>query len=501
MKTKLYILIAGLLMAACATSFGQEIVSEFTIQQENFHSIGCEIFECQDGTLLIGTTSSTSQYLYDSRHTIIKTSPEGETINTLRIDTPDGMNEQNFTNVIERNDKRFVFCVNKDSYAVVSHLWDMTDSTYHVRIILIDTDLNINNDVTVQVAKADMDYFNWDNWLVDSNNDLIVSFWIDNVFHMMRIGLDGTVKNDIETTELFPPTFDYEYHPDTVLWYTGFGIYTESPLIYYKLGCYKTETEHYPIHCYFFDEDFNITKTQWYSRYDENILFNGGNTEHVIPLEGGSYLMSSEMEYPNYEEGCALVKYDSDHNPIGISTQLGHMDYPLMTEMTESGIIYQCHNNFANGTMWLACLDSDLNLSWDIELLGIGVSGFYGNTLLSKANGDIIVGFVSSITYPATKTAIYVYTLHNDPTGVSETKSIDKSFTLYPNPVKDQLTLRFNDSTKPESVELYDLAGRVVGIMPNGMESIDMSALPTGVYMLRITMKDGTCYHEKIMKE
>ena len=49
--------------------------------------------------------------------------------------------------------------------------------------------------------------------------------------------------------------------------------------------------------------------------------------------------------------------------------------------------------------------------------------------------------------------------------------------------------------------ELFDLAGRLVGTKPNGLESIDMSAMPSGVYMLRVTMKDGTSYREKILKE
>lgn len=75
------------------------------------------------------------------------------------------------------------------------------------------------------------------------------------------------------------------------------------------------------------------------------------------------------------------------------------------------------------------------------------------------------------------------------------------SFTLYPNPVKGQLSLRFDDGTKPESVELYNLAGSLVAKQCKGLETIDMSAMSSGVYVLRVTMKDGTHYHEKIAKE
>ena len=91
--------------------------------------------------------------------------------------------------------------------------------------------------------------------------------------------------------------------------------------------------------------------------------------------------------------------------------------------------------------------------------------------------------------------------LHDNYDNAPETTYIEHSFALYPNPVKDQLTLRFDDGSEPESVELYDLAGRLVGTKPNGLESIDMGTMPSGVYMLRVTMKDGSRYHEKILKE
>ena len=67
--------------------------------------------------------------------------------------------------------------------------------------------------------------------------------------------------------------------------------------------------------------------------------------------------------------------------------------------------------------------------------------------------------------------------------------------------MKDNLNLRFDDGVEPESVELYDFAGRLVGTKPNGLETMDMSAMSSGVYLLRITTKDGTRYHEKVLKE
>ena len=96
---------------------------------------------------------------------------------------------------------------------------------------------------------------------------------------------------------------------------------------------------------------------------------------------------------------------------------------------------------------------------------------------------------------------LYLYIIHDGFDATPETIITERPFTLYPNPVKDQLTLRFDDVSEPESVELYDLAVRLVGTKPNDLESMDMSAMSSGVYLLRITTKDGTRYHEKIVKE
>ena len=55
MKTKLYSLLTGLLMTACITSYGQEIVNEFTILKTDKDFWGCDLFENKDGTMIFRT--------------------------------------------------------------------------------------------------------------------------------------------------------------------------------------------------------------------------------------------------------------------------------------------------------------------------------------------------------------------------------------------------------------------------------------------------------------
>ena len=114
-------------------------------------------------------------------------------------------------------------------------------------------------------------------------------------------------------------------------------------------------------------------------------------------------------------------------------------------------------------------------------------------TILS--DGRIVIGGINSM-----RSASFVI-IRDNYDSTPETTNTDCPFTLYPSPVKDNLTLCFDDGAEPESVELYDLAGRLVGTKPNDLESMDMSAMSSGVYLLRVATTDGNIYHERVIKE
>jgi hypothetical protein len=77
----------------------------------------------------------------------------------------------------------------------------------------------------------------------------------------------------------------------------------------------------------------------------------------------------------------------------------------------------------------------------------------------------------------------------------------DARFSFYPNPAKDLLQLQYSNGTIPVGIELYDLQGRLVHTQRSAFESIDMSQLPAGTYMMRVIMEDGKSYSDKVVKE
>ena len=508
MKTKLYTLITGLLMAVCSTSYGQEIVGEFRMQcNKDFWN--CDIQECSDGTLLIGTYSYPVGGYSSNGYFICKITPEGELLDSVTL--PYGR-------------KILAHPTQPDAFIVPSFLWEEADSTLILRTTIIDADLNVTDEALTPVfVGIDNNAYPWalEDLFLDLHGNFIVSYWTNIVdagywteyamLHLKRITIDGTIISESETDRILPPNWSNIHPSDSALVYEYFDVFNESPLQYYKMGGYIGEDDVHPwsLFAYIFDADLNLTDTLVYGYFTENLFFDYSGMEHITPITNGptkgSYLLSAQVSYSENDFAASIAKFDMDHNLLAInrveSTSTIGYGSPLRTEVANENTIYYAYQEFPtsiNEVMAVARLDGDLNVAWNLRLPGDQWNYGYGHSLKVLQNGDIAAGFVS-MRNSADK--LYLYIIRDGYDAITETRTIERPFELYPNPVKGHLTLRFDDGTEPESVELYDLAGRLVGTKPNGLENIDMGTMPSGVYMLRVTTKDGTSYHEKIIKE
>ena len=68
---------------------------------------------------------------------------------------------------------------------------------------------------------------------------------------------------------------------------------------------------------------------------------------------------------------------------------------------------------------------------------------------------------------------------------------------VYPNPAKDIVVI---DGIEPAEVQVYNALGQLVKTV-RGTNEVDLSGLVEGVYLLRLTDKEGNAYLEKIIKE
>jgi hypothetical protein len=75
---------------------------------------------------------------------------------------------------------------------------------------------------------------------------------------------------------------------------------------------------------------------------------------------------------------------------------------------------------------------------------------------------------------------------------------VDKSISIYPNPVSAVLHIQSNTAIK--AIDLYDIQGRVIETTLGNKQSLDLSGRQKGVYFLKITTEKGSKI-EKVIKE
>lgn len=75
------------------------------------------------------------------------------------------------------------------------------------------------------------------------------------------------------------------------------------------------------------------------------------------------------------------------------------------------------------------------------------------------------------------------------------------SLSVYPNPVKDMLN--FKSSQPIERAEIYTLSGQKISSKQFTVKknSLNLSALPAGIYVIRVVLKDGSLETFKVVKE
>ena len=479
MKAKLYLILTGLLMAACVTSYGQEIVGEFTLPMNAYGS--SDIAEASDGSLLIGSRSGEDYMVY-------KLSLDGIVIDSIALhDAAHGYYE---LLEIPALPDRYIF-VNNVFYP------------YYVsfRFILIDANLSVISDVSTDFHTA-QSYAGFTYFFITPDSNVATVYSKDEgngpVGHYLFFKLDGTVVKDILVSET-PNYAGYEVPAtDTLLSHRFLEVFSETPPAYCRLGTYTLNGSIHIVN-YIMDCDFNLINRIEYTPIAPNMPFSSTSTR-VIPYNQANATAHLLQAYTPSNKPT-LIKYDNEGNPIAFHQFSQAVNVAIKDENTlyVSYGSYSGQNQFGASQHVVRLVD-DLESAWEITL---PCPDYYKHAIQSiKAlqNGDIVVKALLDIAYDSSVIQIFIIR-DNDPTGTPETLATETPFTLYPNPVKDQLILRFDDGTEPESVELYDLAGRFVSTKRNGLESIEMSAMPSGVYMLRITMKDGTSYHEKVLKE
>jgi hypothetical protein len=96
----------------------------------------------------------------------------------------------------------------------------------------------------------------------------------------------------------------------------------------------------------------------------------------------------------------------------------------------------------------------------------------------------------------------YIFKSANIVNSIIENPNIgDEPYIIYPNPVKDKLTIAFKEKDKQVSLKLYDSKGtKLYEEIVTGNIILDMSSYASGLYILHVRIATGELKVAKIIK-
>lgn len=483
MKTKFYLTL-GLLAATLTSSFAQEIVSEFSPKPTSHYS---DVVETSDGMLLIGSCPNP----YTHQYTVYKATTDG-----IFLDSTVFSSEYQLLEIPSV----------ADTFLLVGFSHSYSDNIYKLKLTLIDSELSTIRESLIPIGERT--YHFWDySAFITPNREIIFpySIGIGDVLHIIRIGFDFTMIEDKAFPNIPRGTWDYENTSDSVVFYTKINVFSNSPLSYHCLGFHEEANGNTVFINYILDGDFNFSSSNNIRPYDENTVFTDEMLTTINEVENDFHskyhLMATSLGFDN-DTSAAIIKFNDKNLPEAMYRFTGNYRSAGVGQMVvkDYNTIYFTHSCIDyRKPIRVVRLNGDLELAWELPITCTPVTISMLNTLKVLRNGNILVGAILYHNYDDPYLRIYI--IDENLNGTHDLATVETRFKVYPNPVKDVLHISFEENNKPESIELYDLMGKKVVTERSDLESIDMSRLSPGIYLICANFNDGEKRYEKVVKE
>lgn len=367
--------------------------------------------------------------------------------------------------------------------------------------------------------------------LVDCWGDLVTTYYkaqteMNGDQYIVRIGLDGTLKHQAMLVE----NHITDAGPLRVL--------KESPLQYYQWH-YLSPLYDNNLPVEVMDSTFNkntVILNRILSRelvfenpYDtmlnvyeyEYLTINYGT--EVIPAGGDDVLVAAEYvhdtNFYSWTEdlGVAVARYDLGTNQLkgyvvfNDMHWYGSKGYPLGLKMLEDGTVYFMYkeHGYPEESVNIVKMDADLNVEWKRFCKTWNIS--MNHPLDPPVVFEDGAGEEKGVVWcgQAIKDGDYdhfgwvqFFLNHDGPVNdLSELGIQVRPYAFYPNPTKSELHLQYSPDVQPARIDLYDMQGRLVHSRNNGLESVNVQGLAAGQYLMKVTLKNGKVFTDKVVKE
>ena len=402
------------------------------------------------------------------------------------------------------------------SNILVEYLFDTVNCKTDLRFAFFDDDLNFETDeIIVPLADTivrDCSYYS--SFLLDSYDDIVVAYSIESrhVSCFARFGIDGTLKYEKVYPDTIVPVPDEEHFGWAP---NGLRQTNVSPLKYSFYG----EPYVKAFRCFDLDSLFNIENVFYLRRpdYDDYPrMFSPTSHCGMVRLSDGSRVVMQELAERQYEPtkiGVAKYNQEGDLQKTWFSsvvptTSGQSSNLYAATDLRIDGeeYIYFASTTIPQATGRYLCylikMDKDLNIVYERYFRHPQFFfNLYGMNVLDRGGMCVYGEMWDPYSTNSWLSGLFMLVLDDDGVPVSEIEGIIQPFLIYPNPVSDRLNIHYSPDVTPETVELYDVQGRLVHTQNSSLENIGIENLPAGTYTLRVVMEGGENYTEKVVKQ
>ena len=140
-------------------------------------------------------------------------------------------------------------------------------------------------------------------------------------------------------------------------------------------------------------------------------------------------------------------------------------------------------------------IENKMTLAYDLSVPSNTIAGldFFDDAAITMNNKPLTI---EETTYDDEMASIFYTLYYSETTGIGEHNG--SQIALWPNPASETLSL---NAEGLQQVEIFSMDGRQVMHLENGIETIDVSALAKGCYLLKATFNDGRKATQKFVKE
>lgn len=251
------------------------------------------------------------------------------------------------------------------------------------------------------------------------------------------------------------------------------------------------QPQRFTTHCYKLEGDVTwngVTYKIMYSTLYENL----SNYNYQIALredaEGKVYSRYSSSSDETLLYDFSLQPNDSIHIH-GASEYLILEDVhdTVIGDVTRKKFTFNYSNHNYEKEIWVEGIGSEYGILNPGALAVEGYSSFllcsYDNEDLVWQNAEFNTCFYTNWDY--------------DVIPESEIYDIE----LYPNPLENIINIGLADYMNCQLVEIYAIDGRLLHSQSSNFETVDMSSLESGIYIIKVRLADGREYAERVVKE